>query len=110
MASQLVGWGGHGQCEVAALLTSEIMTNAIVHGGPHRPGEGLGLNVQVFTARMRVELGDRSLRMPQPRVGNHAGESGRGLVLVDAMATRWGVVPTEDGKVVLFELDSTSPT
>jgi anti-sigma regulatory factor (Ser/Thr protein kinase) len=100
VAARLPGWGLDDDAgDVAVLLVSELVTNAILHGVP--PLElvafplGDGLRVEVHDA------GDASpvMRPSAPDVG-----SGRGLHLVDALATRWGSERTGLGKSVWFEL------
>ncbi len=64
-----------------------------------------------FTLRLRrgrdsvwVEVFDADLRLPRIRSAGETDEGGRGLYLVDQLATRWGSRPTQDGKAVWFEL------
>jgi Stage II sporulation protein E (SpoIIE)/Histidine kinase-like ATPase domain len=64
-----------------------------------------------FTLRLRrgesavwVEVFDPDLRLPRLRSAGENDEGGRGLYLVDQLATRWGSRPTQDGKAVWFEL------
>ncbi|MDQ1446407.1 MAG: hypothetical protein QOI20_2871 [Acidimicrobiaceae bacterium] len=85
--------------EVVLLCTDELVTNAIVHVGSDvelvmRNGEGV----------VRIEVHDRSPRPPLRRVPDEDEESGRGLQLVDALASRWGVEPVGAGKSVWFEV------
>ncbi|HEX2313951.1 MAG TPA: SpoIIE family protein phosphatase [Thermomonospora sp.] len=51
-----------------------------------------------------VEVFDSDLRLPRIRSAGETDEGGRGLYLVDQLATRWGARPTADGKAVWFEL------
>jgi PAS domain S-box-containing protein len=51
-----------------------------------------------------VEVFDSDLRLPRIRNAGETDEGGRGLYLVDQLATRWGSRPTKDGKAVWFEL------
>ena len=75
-------------------------------------GEGLpGQAGSEFTLRLRrghesiwVEVFDADLRLPRIRTAGESDEGGRGLYLVDQLATRWGSRPTKDGKAVWFEL------
>ncbi|MFM9371397.1 ATP-binding protein [Streptomyces sp. Da 82-17] len=97
----LLHWGKPGCADVAELLTSEIVTNALVHTDDDA----------VFTAtvrehRLRVEVRDFVTRRPTPRVP-HAddGTGGRGLLLVQSLADSWGVRTQDGGKAVWFELD-----
>jgi hypothetical protein len=64
-----------------------------------------------FTLRLRrgevsvwVEVLDADLRLPRIRSAGENDEGGRGLYLVDQLATRWGSRPTKDGKAVWFEI------
>ena len=47
---------------------------------------------------------DNDLRLPRIRSAGETDEGGRGLYLVDQLATRWGSRPTRDGKAVWFEM------
>nr|WP_164883734.1 ATP-binding protein [Streptomyces sp. S10(2018)] len=94
-------WGGPGQSEVAELLTSELVTNALVH-----TEEGAVLTATVGPRALRVEVRDFVGHGPRPRPRTPREEStnGRGLVLVESLADDWGVRPCEAGKSVWFEL------
>ena len=84
----------------AALLTSELVTNAVIHARtPVHVGVGWD------GPRVQVHVADRSHKTPQPRPLRRAEPDGRGLMLVAAMAQRWGVEPLTGGKVVWFELN-----
>jgi PAS domain S-box-containing protein len=68
-----------------------------------------------FTLRLRrgagavwVEVFDADLRMPRIRSAEETDEGGRGLYLVDQIASRWGTRPTKTGKVVWFEMPITT--
>jgi PAS domain S-box-containing protein len=56
-----------------------------------------------------VEVFDPDLRLPRIRSAGETDEGGRGLYLVDQLATRWGSRPTRDGKAVWFEIPATAP-
>ena len=51
-----------------------------------------------------VEVFDPDLRLPRIRTAADTDEGGRGLYLVEQLATRWGSRPTTDGKAVWFEV------
>jgi hypothetical protein len=55
-------------------------------------------------SRLRIGVRDRSRAMPAPQEPSGQRPSGRGLHLVSALASRWGVEPLTDGKVVWAEL------
>jgi serine phosphatase RsbU (regulator of sigma subunit) len=72
---------------------------------------GVGSPSKDFTLRLRrgqesiwVEVFDADLRLPRIRSAGESDEGGRGLYLVDQLATRWGSRPTKDGKAVWFEI------
>lgn len=93
-----------GGCEylsdVAELLVSELVTNAILHAG-----SDVRLYVHTDGRRVRVEVADASAALPQVRHFAIDATTGRGLELVEALAPRWGATPTAGGKTVWFELD-----
>jgi anti-sigma regulatory factor (Ser/Thr protein kinase) len=90
-------------CHSASLLTSELVTNAVLHGQTsatltaHRPGDLL-----------RVAVRDDNPALPalgQDPVIDPNAEGGRGLAIVSMLASRWGVEMTTTGKAIWFELD-----
>ena len=86
--------------DTVELLTSEVVTNAIVHGesGPH-------LAVTVDGSVVRVAVQDRSPAMPVRHLTQLDAVSGRGVVIVEAMASAWGVERERNGsKRVWFEV------
>lgn len=85
----------------AELLTSEVVTNALVHaGGP------IVLSARHVRAGVRVEVSDGSPHSPIVREYGELAGTGRGLRLLDLLA-RWGVDETPTGKTVWFELGET---
>ncbi|MGH8868410.1 MAG: ATP-binding protein [Actinomycetes bacterium] len=88
--------------DVAVLLTSELVTNAILHGSPP-----LSLRAEGNAGALRVEVRDaRRLDTLAARTAAGDAESGRGLVLVEALASRWGWDAHGRRKHVWFELDA----
>jgi serine phosphatase RsbU (regulator of sigma subunit) len=83
----------------AALVASELLTNAMLHGGGCT-----GVQLSALPGGLRIEVRDRS-RLP-PMIGRPFDGSltGRGLRLVAGLATRWGAEGEADGKVVWAEL------
>jgi anti-sigma regulatory factor (Ser/Thr protein kinase) len=85
--------------EDVALVVSELVTNAVLHGD----GD-VTLNVVVSTDAVHVEVGDREPELPDQADPRLDAESGRGLLLVSRLATEWGVRPALPGKVVWADL------
>ena len=71
---------------------------------PGRPGNEFTLRLRRGHESIWVEVFDTDLRLPRIRSAGESDEGGRGLYLVDQLATRWGSRPTKDGKAVWFEL------
>nr|WP_030685907.1 ATP-binding protein [Streptomyces sp. NRRL B-1347] len=97
-------WGRTGSSDVAELLTSELVTNALVH-----TDRDAVLTATVGPRRLRVEVRDFVGRRPRVRTPA-AGDAthGRGLMLVQSLADAWGVRAHGVGKAVWFELDADS--
>ncbi|HEY3239818.1 MAG TPA: ATP-binding protein [Acidimicrobiia bacterium] len=85
---------------VVELLTSEVVTNALVHAR-----SAAELSVYVSATTIRVEVEDPSSLMPTRRQAGVDAVSGRGLTIVDGLARAWGVEPGIRGKRVWFEVD-----
>lgn len=99
--SALDGTGAGGLAYAATLLVSELVANAVLHAGT--PVE---LVVAVDGHRARVEVHDGSPQLPVRKHYSNLSGTGRGLMMVDRMASQWGAKPTAGGKVVWFELDA----
>ena len=139
-------WGmGRAQAELACLLVSEVVTNAVLHTSaapsPRRefgdvpvgamavppvspmpwdlpvpvmdgnPAGFAAAEPKDFAMRLRrgssavwVEVFDPDMRLPRIRTAEDSDEGGRGLYLVEQLATRWGSRPTRNGKAVWFEM------
>lgn len=97
-------WGGPGASDVAELLTSELVTNALIH-----TDHGAVVTATVVPENLRVEVRDFVSGLagpPEPHVPPaDDGTHGRGLVLVQELADSWGVEDHGVGKVVWFELN-----
>ena len=81
------------------LLVSELVTNVIRHAA-----SPFTVIVRYDGRALRVEVGDGSRELPEQREVGDDEEGGRGLLLVEALAAAWGVVPTLAGKRVWFEV------
>ncbi|MFF5184568.1 PAS domain S-box protein [Streptomyces sp. NPDC000345] len=95
----LTSWNCMSRADDALLLLSETLTNAVLHA--HGP---IGLHLHRTVTDLTVEVSDRSPHLPQPRLATEEEESGRGLILVRALAAGWGVRPTDEGKTTWFTL------
>jgi two-component sensor histidine kinase len=107
MARSFVGgtldrWGRRDLVEVAVLLTSELVTNAVVHARTE-----LVVTVSRDGDRARVAVHDEESIPPHRREAGLDG--GRGLALVEALAGSWGTFSQGEGKAVWFELPGTTP-
>jgi PAS domain S-box-containing protein len=71
---------------------------------PARPDKRFTLRLRRGAAAVWVEVFDTDMRLPRIRSAAETDEGGRGLYLVDQLATRWGSRPTKDGKAVWFEV------
>lgn len=93
--------GRHDLVEDAELLVSEVVTNAVLHGGvEHAP-----VTVTPVDDGVRIEVVDPADAFPAAPVPTALDTpGGLGLGIVDSLATKWGVEPTYRGKVVWFEL------
>jgi anti-sigma regulatory factor (Ser/Thr protein kinase) len=99
VAALLDDWGCAHLTDTAILLTSEILTNAVVHGlGPVR------LQLRHTDLEIAVIVSDRGWYQPRPRLADLTDESGRGLSLLELLSTSWGARATPDGKDVWFTL------
>jgi anti-sigma regulatory factor (Ser/Thr protein kinase) len=112
VAEMLKGWGLSLLTETAALLTCELVANAVKHGSP-APGAVAGRAGQqiVLTVRHRdglcIEVWDPGSKGLHPRVRKAAphDEVGRGLHMVAALSRAWGhYSPAYGGRTVWCEL------
>ena len=87
----------------ATALVSELVANAVLH-------TGTPIEVVVTTAgdRVRIEVHDGSPQLPVRKHYSNMSGTGRGLLLVERMASDWGAERKAGGKVVWFELDGRS--
>ena len=84
----------------AVLLVSELATNAVTHAD-----SAFEVVVSVDGDRLRVEVSDADPGVPQVQWVPAGATSGRGLLIVETLASAWGVSAAEGGgKTVWFEL------
>ena len=85
--------------DTAVLLTSEVVTNAILHARTN-----VVVVVLVDPPTVRVEVSDDAGQYPEVLRADEQATSGRGMMLVDTLATAWGIRPGDGGKCVWFEV------
>jgi anti-sigma regulatory factor (Ser/Thr protein kinase) len=93
-------WDVPVDADVAVLLTSELVTNAI----KHEAGKTITLFITCTYGHLRVDVHDTSRFFPRLLDASGEEEFGRGLRLVDTLADKWGCDLTADGKAVYFRL------
>ncbi|MFE2046835.1 ATP-binding protein [Streptomyces sp. NPDC059477] len=104
-------WGiphGSDVSERVALVVAELAANAVTHG--RVPGRDFELRLSVVTGSVRIEVTDTRSESRPPGPGEvgapgELDESGRGLMLVAAVADRWEVLDRQPGKTVRAEVD-----
>ncbi|WNM30629.1 SpoIIE family protein phosphatase [Streptomyces sp. Li-HN-5-11] len=102
----LQGWGFGDIVDDAVVLTSELVTNAVVHAGTAadvlclRSDDGVRIEVSDRYPEREIPLQSSAVNMGSPD-----REGGRGLQLCAALAGRWGVEYTPTHKNVWFQLD-----
>ncbi|MEN8653399.1 ATP-binding protein [Streptomyces sp. 21So2-11] len=114
ISHRLHEWGhpyGSDANDALTLITAELTSNAVRHG--HVPGRDFHLRLTETAATLRIEVTDsraekQPLLVPTPADAT----SGRGLLLVASLATRWGVTPrtAAPGKTVWAECVLTTRT
>ncbi len=86
--------------DTVELLTSEVVTNAIIHGR-----SGPQLAVEIGESVVRVAVGDLSPALPVRKFSRPDDVSGRGVVIIEELASAWGVEREGNGsKRVWFEV------
>ena len=84
---------------VVELVATEMITNAVVHGG------GLGVpSAELRQNVVRLEVHDESMDLPQMRSPGPGSTSGRGMRIIATTSDRWGIELTDEGKTVWSEI------
>ncbi|MFJ6852825.1 SpoIIE family protein phosphatase [Streptomyces sp. NPDC091271] len=102
----LTDWELAGLADDAELVTGELLVNVLLH-----TEGGAVLTLEVLpepVRRVRLSVQDRSSVWPRRRTPGETSTSGRGLLLLDAVAERWGIEPRGEGKAVWCEIGPTS--
>ncbi|MDI3408910.1 ATP-binding protein [Streptomyces cavernicola] len=88
-AENLRSWGLSTLVDDVSLVVSELVTNAVLHGGGHP----VGFSVKYSAQDLRIEVTDGNPVPAQVRSAELTEENGRGLFLVAALADSFGVSP-----------------
>ncbi|EST37148.1 hypothetical protein N566_14585, partial [Streptomycetaceae bacterium MP113-05] len=99
-ARTLRSWGLEEEADVALLVVSELVTNALLHTqGAAR------LDLMLSGDRLRIATTDSSPRAPaKPVIVDWEATGGRGILLVEAVSVAWGSLPVSGGKQVWAEI------
>lgn len=109
--ARLSAWGVDEEAAAtAALLVSELVTNAVRHARAPR-GREIGLHLTLDARCLRIEVSDAGSGQPVTHQPGPDNESGRGMSIVAALAERHGVCPRPHGigKTVWAELALAGP-
>ncbi|MCY0939571.1 ATP-binding protein [Streptomyces sp. H34-S4] len=99
----LAHWELSGAVDAAELALTELVANVV----RHVPGRDCVVLILRRPDGLRVEVSDGCPAPPLvARVPGELSEGGRGLLLVEAVADRWGTHPNSTGKTVWFECDA----
>jgi anti-sigma regulatory factor (Ser/Thr protein kinase) len=99
VAETLRAWRLDAMVPDAELLVSELVTNAVLHAH-----SAAVVSLDRAGSQVRVSVSDDSSALPKLRDYGPAAVTGRGIMLVDRVASRWGVDLDGSGKSVWFEL------
>lgn len=95
-------WGiESGVADDAELLVTEVVTNSIIHART-----AVQLEVEEADGRIEFRVSDGSTRQVQLRMPGPESVTGRGVNLLDQIATDWDVLPRAEGKTVRFRLQT----
>jgi anti-sigma regulatory factor (Ser/Thr protein kinase) len=101
LRTALQSWKLDGLGDVTELLADELVSNVVRHVG--RP---MTLRAIVDDGSLRVEVDDPSTQLPRVRHPDPDESRGRGMLMVDALATDWGTEVRDSGKTVWFQIDA----
>ncbi|WP_063746255.1 ATP-binding protein [Streptomyces prunicolor] len=92
-----------------ALLASELATNVVLHVGQSN-GQEFGVMLHLSPDNVRLEVRDTGPGMVSVQDPSADETTGRGLLMVDALADRWGIVTQVLGKIVFAEICLVKPS
>ena len=99
VSAELTGRASDEAKDTACLLTSELVTNAVIHARTD-----IEVSVRRSNGRLRVEVSDQNSKRPALVSVPADATTGRGLLLVEMMSATWGIDDDRSGKLVWFEL------
>jgi serine/threonine-protein kinase RsbW len=91
----------------AVACLSELVTNSVLYSNSRRPGGRIVVRAFLRPASLRVEVEDEG--GPWERRHGHDDQRGRGLAIVDALATDWSVSGDGTSRTVWFEIGEYAP-
>jgi len=95
----------HPGIDTAVLLTSELVTNAVMHSSSRCAGGSITVLIMETTGGLRIEVADEGSELSTPVVrGDVYASDGHGLFLVQTMADQWGYLRDDSGTTVWFWL------
>jgi DNA-binding NarL/FixJ family response regulator len=97
--SALDRWGAKSEIELVELLVSELVTNSILHAR-----SDVEVSVTIAADVARVSVFDSSPDPPVRKTVRPDGTTGRGLLMLDALSSAWGIAFAPGGKSVWFEI------
>ena len=104
--TMLTDWRLGHLVEDVDLVVSELVTNALLHTGASEDGsDKIRLELDLNGRRLTLRVVDSSPLPPMPEEAADTAESGRGLLLVDALAAEWDWEDLPDGKAVWAAFD-----
>jgi hypothetical protein len=101
----LDGWPADGYRDDALVVVDELVANAVLHAGT-----GIELRFALQPDRLGIAVADRSPVRPGLGRPGEGAESGRGLLLVNALARSWHVLPRRDGGKVIRAVLAATPS
>ena len=90
-------WGLENLLDTAVLLTSEVITNSVLHARTQ-----IVLSLRSANGTVSISVHDGSQHLPRPRSHSVDATTGRGLELLDRLAQEWHVDRESDGKTLTF--------
>ena len=99
MRATLADWKLDGLSDAAQLLTSEVVTNSLLHAR-----SSIRLTIEHIDTGIRVAVTDASTVVPTLRPRSTSATTGRGLLLISRLADEWDAEVSDGGKTVWFTL------